>query len=66
MAHGLNSTKSADRPSHEAIESHTSATEVGKSKQQKLDDAAMQAAKRAENRILANEERNPNDTMFTK
>ncbi|GGA59534.1 hypothetical protein GCM10011507_08740 [Edaphobacter acidisoli] len=66
MAQGLNSTKSAARPSHEAVEDETTATEAGKSAQEKLDHVAMQSAKRAQNRIHANEETNPNDTMFTK
>lgn len=66
MAQGLNSTKSASRPSHEAIESEAPATEVGKSKQKKMDNAAMQLAKRGENRIRSNEDRTPGNTMFTK
>ena len=66
MAQGLNSTKTGARPAHEAIESNASATEVGKSEQQKMDDAAMQSAKRAQNRIHSNEERTPGNTMFTK
>jgi len=66
MAHGLNSTKSPARPSHEALETHTHATEVGKSKQEKLDDLAMQSARRAENRIRANQDTLPGNTMFTK
>jgi hypothetical protein len=66
MAQGLNSTKTGARPAHEAIESNASATEVGKSEQQKIDDAAMQSAKRAQNRIHANEEKTPGNTMFTK
>ena len=66
MAQGLNSTKSAARPSHEAIEEETSATEEGKSPQKKMDHTAMQSAKRAENRIHANEETTPGNTLFTK
>jgi hypothetical protein len=66
MAQGLNSTKTGARPAHEAIESNASATEVGKSEQQKMDDAAMQSAKRAQNRIHANEEKTPGNTIFSK
>ena len=66
MAQGLESTKSGARPSHEAIESEAPATEVGKTDQQKMDHAAMQSAKRAENRIRSNQDTTPGNTMFTK
>jgi hypothetical protein len=66
MAQGLNSTKTGARPAHEAIESNASATEVGKSEQQKMDDAAMQSAKRAQNRIHSNEETTPGNMIFSK
>lgn len=66
MAQGLDSTKSAGEPSHEAIESNTPATEVGRTKQQKMDDIAMESAKRGENRFASNKEKLPGDTMFTK
>ena len=66
MAQGLNSTKTGARPAHEAIESNASATEVGKSEQQKMNDAAMQSAKRAQNRIHENEETTPGNTIFSK
>ena len=66
MARGLNATKTGARPAHEAIESNASATEVGKSPKQKLDDAAMESAKRAQNRIHSNEEKTPGNRMFTK
>ena len=66
MAQGLNSTKTAARPSHEAIEKNSSATEVGKTAQQKVDDEAMQSAKRAQNRIHSNENSTPGNTIFTK
>jgi hypothetical protein len=66
MAQGLDSTKTAGRPSHEAIESNAPATEVGKSEEKKMDDMAMQSAKRAENRIRSNQETTPGNTMFTK
>jgi hypothetical protein len=66
MAQGLDSTKSAGRPSHEAIESNAPATEVGRTKQQKLDDLAMQSAKRGENRFASNKEKLPGDSIFSK
>jgi hypothetical protein len=66
MAQGLDSTKTGARPSHEAIEKNASATEVGKTPQQKADDEAMQSAKRAQNRIHGNENSTPGNTIFTK
>jgi hypothetical protein len=68
MAHGLDSTKSAARPAHEAIEGRGSGDEVTdmKSKQKKLDVNAMRGAKRAENRILDDEGKVPGKTIFTK
>jgi hypothetical protein len=66
MAQGLNSTKTAARPSHEAIEEKSAATMVGKSDEEKLDHAAMQSAKRAQNRIHSNEERTPGNSIFSK
>ena len=67
MASGLDSTKTAARPSHEAIESSGgNATDVDKSKREHMDHEAMQSAKRAQNRIHDDEERNPEDTLFTK
>jgi hypothetical protein len=66
MAQGLNSTKSATRPSHEAIEDETTANEGNKSDQERMDHAAMQSAKRAENRIRSNEDSTPSNSTFTK
>lgn len=66
MAQGLNSTKTAARPSHEAIESETSATEVGKSDEEKLNHLGMESAKRAQNRIHSNEETTPGNSIFSK
>jgi hypothetical protein len=67
MAQGLNSTKTPARPSHEAIENKPgSVTQAGKTKQEKMDHAAMQSAKRATNRIKANEDSTPGNSMFTK
>jgi hypothetical protein len=53
----LNSSKSAVRPSAEAVE-HKGDT--------KLDQEAMGAAKRAQNRIHNNEETIPGSTIFSK
>ncbi|MEG9438952.1 hypothetical protein JAO29_22680 [Edaphobacter sp. HDX4] len=66
MAQGLNSTKTGERPSHEALEQNAGATEVGKTAQQQADDEAMQSAKRAQNRIHSNENQTPGNTIFTK
>jgi len=66
MAQGLNSTKSAARPSHEAIEEETTADEGNKSDRERMDHAAMQSAKRAQNRIHSNEEMTPGNSTFTK
>ncbi len=63
----LNSTKTAARASGEALESHTGdATDVGKTEEQKMDRAAMESAKRAQNRIHNNEESTPGNTIFSK
>jgi hypothetical protein len=66
MAQGLDSTKTGARPSHEAIEEDTSATEVGKSDEEKLDHLGMESAKRAQNRIHSNEETTPGNSIFSK
>ena len=67
MEQDLKSSKTAARPSHEAIEDKigtnklTDATET-----EKIDQVAMRGAKRAENRILRNEEKIPGSTIFSK
>jgi hypothetical protein len=66
MAQGLDSTKTGARPSHEAIEEETSATEAGKSDQEKMDHIGMESAKRAQNRIHSNEETTPGNSIFSK
>ena len=66
MAQGLNSTKTAGRPSHEAIEQNAPASEAGKDEQEKIDDIGMQSAKRAANRIHSNEETTPGNSIFSK
>lgn len=63
----LNSTKDGVRPSHEALESNTGdATDAAKGEEQRLDRSADEMAKRSTNRIHADEQRNPEDTIFTK
>lgn len=67
MEQNLNSNKSAARPSHEAVETKLHDGKLtGKSSRDRIDQTAMKAAKRAENRIVSNEEKVPGDTMFTK
>jgi hypothetical protein len=67
MAQGLNSTKTGARPSHEAIENKPgSVTNVGKTDEEKMDKIAMEGAKRASNRIHADEETTPGNTIFSK
>lgn len=66
MAQGLDSTKTGARPSHEAIEEETSATEVGKTDEEKLNHVGMESAKRAQNRIHSNEETTPGNSIFSK
>lgn len=66
MAQGLDSTKTGARPSHEAIEEESTATEVGKSDEEKLNHIGMESAKRAQNRIHSNEETTPGNSIFSK
>ncbi len=67
MAQGVDATKTPARPSHESVESHTGdATDVAKNEQEQLDRVAMEGAKRSQNRIHSDEQRNPEDTLFTK
>jgi ribosomal protein L16/L10AE len=66
MAQGLDSTKMAARPSHEAIKQEAEATELGNTDQTKIDHIAMEAARRSSNRIIADEESIPSSTIFSK
>jgi hypothetical protein len=67
MASGLDSTKTGTRPSHEAIESTGgNATGVAETPEERLDHSAMEMAKRAQNRIHADETKNPGNSIFTK
>jgi hypothetical protein len=65
MAAGLDSTKTADRPSHEAIES-TGGEAENQTPEQRLDHEAMESAKRAQNRIHDDEAKNPGTSIFAK
>ena len=67
MAQGLDSTKTGARPSHEAVESSGGqGTDVAKTPLERIDHSAMESAKRAENRIHADEGKNPGTQIFTK
>jgi hypothetical protein len=66
MAGGLDSTKMPGRPSHEAIESSGGESGVEETPAQRLDREAMNSAKRAENRIHADEGKSPGTSIFTK
>ncbi len=67
MEQELDSTKTGARPSHEAIEkAGEDSISDFKSEEKKIDQLAMKSAKRAENRINANEERIPGSTIFSK
>ena len=67
MAQGLDSTKTGARPSHEAVESTGgNATDVTETPLEHVDHEAMESAKRAQNRIHADEGKNPGTQIFTK
>ena len=67
MAHGFNSSKTPARPAHQAIEKASDdSINSFKSAQHKLANLAMRSARRAQNRLLDNEERIPGSTIFSK
>ncbi|HEY4379829.1 MAG TPA: hypothetical protein VGN01_05750 [Acidobacteriaceae bacterium] len=67
MEQELRSNKRAARPSHGAVENKIGTSKItARSEHEKMDQVAMQGAKRAQNRILNDEERLPGSTMFTK
>jgi hypothetical protein len=67
MASGLDTTKTPASASHEAIESTGgNATGLAETPEQRVDHAAMESAKRAQNRIHDNETKNPGNSIFTK
>jgi hypothetical protein len=60
-------TKTAARPSHEAVETTGgSATNVEGTPEEQIDHSAMDMAKRAQNRIHEAEGRVPGNQIFTK
>ena len=67
MASGLDSTKTAARPSHKAIE-NTSGTVPGlnETAQQRLDREAMELAKRGQNQEHVDAGKIPGSSIFTK
>lgn len=67
MASGLDTTKTPARPSHEAVETTGGqATELTETPLEHADHEAMESAKRAQNRIHADEGKNPGSQIFTK
>jgi hypothetical protein len=66
MAQGIDSTKTAARPSHEAIESDHHDVDKHESEAHKLDRIGMESAKRAENRIHSHEEVTRKESIFSK
>ena len=67
MAQGFDSSKTSARPSHEAVEVNgEDKIDDFKSDEKKMDDVAMRGAKRAQNRIIDNEEKIPGSTIFSK
>ena len=67
MAHGLNSSKTPARPAHQAIEKASDTSiDYFKTEHRRLDNLAMRWAKRAQNRLLVNEHKNPGNTIFSK
>lgn len=67
MEQELRSSKRAARPSHGAVENKLSDSKLtDKTKHEKMNQVAMQGAKRAQNRILNDEEKIPGSTIFSK
>ncbi len=60
MAQGVDATKIPGRPSHEAVEESGEESDASK-----LDKMAMESAKRAQNRIHADETSVPGSSEFT-
>lgn len=67
MGIGANATKTASRPSHEAIEDTGGNPITGaRTPAERVDQAAMESAKRAQNRVHDNETKDPGSSIFTK
>lgn len=65
MAQGINSTKTPARPSHEAIESEHHDEKNHESEAHKIDQVAMESAKRGQNRLHSNEQVTRKESLFT-
>jgi hypothetical protein len=67
MEQELHSNKRAARPSHGAVENKVGTSKLtNKTEEEKIDQVAMKGAKRAQNRILNDEENLPGSTIFSK
>lgn len=67
MEQDLETSKTAARPSYGAIEDKIGTSKhTDETKHERIDQAAMKAAKRAENRIRNNDEKIPSSTIFSK
>ncbi|HWB32508.1 MAG TPA: hypothetical protein VG714_04980 [Acidobacteriaceae bacterium] len=67
MARGLSSTKMYARPAHQAVEKASETTiDRFQTSDRRIRNIAMRLARRAQNRILANEANNPGGTLFCK
>jgi hypothetical protein len=67
MEQDLKTSKTAARPAHAAVEDKVGErNRTGGTEEQKIDKAAMKGAKRAQNRIVADEENIPGSTIFSK
>jgi len=67
MEQDLKTSKTAARPSHGAIEDKIGTSKLtDETEHEKIDQAAMKGAKRAQNRILNDEGNVPGSTIFSK
>jgi len=67
MEQELHSNKRAARPSRGAVEDKIGTSKLtGKTEQEKIDQVAMRGAKRAQNRIVSDEENIPGSRIFSK
>ena len=67
MEQNINSNKTPARPSHEAIESKLEDSKLeGRTDQERMDQVANKAARRANNRIVYDETNLPGKSEFTK
>jgi hypothetical protein len=67
MTHGLGSFKTPSRPAHQAIEkAPADSINEFQTPQRRMDNRAMRFARKAQNRMLDNEEKIPGSTIFSK